>query len=180
MEMPRSFSMTPASTRKAESVGPPAGWLMMKVIALAKIDDRTDLKKAYALACEDIDRTVERLNTRISNISSEGYCVVSGLQSNFTKDEFENAVRKAKEYIVAGDVIQVVLSQRFSGNIIGEDFSLYRRLRSVNPSPYMFFLDFGDYQLVGSSPEIHAKLAGRRELLSRRFRRMYIDGASGA
>jgi anthranilate synthase component 1 len=91
--------------------------------------------------------------------------MVSGLQSNFTKEGFETAVRKAKEYIVAGDVIQVVLSQRFSGNIAGEDFSLYRRLRSVNPSPYMFYLDLGDARFIGASPEILVRLTdGKIEL----------------
>ncbi len=138
---------------------------LMKVIALARVDDKTDLKKAYALACEDIEKTVERLNTHISNISSEGNCMVSGLQSNFTKEGFEAAVRKAKEYIVAGDVIQVVLSQRFSGDIKGEDFSLYRRLRSINPSPYMFYLNFGGIKFIGASPEILVRLTdGKIEL----------------
>src|SRR4030042_4436055 len=135
---------------------------LMKVIALARIDDKTDLKKAYALACADIDKTVERLNTHISNISSEDNCMVSGLQSNFTKEGFEAAVRTAKEYIVAGDVIQVVLSQRFSGDIAGEDFSLYRRLRSVNPSPYMFYLDLGDVRFIGASPAILVRLTDAR------------------
>ncbi len=137
----------------------------MKVIALARTDDKTDLKKAYALACADIDRTVERLNAHISDISSKDTCVVSRLQSDFTKEEFESAVKKAKDYIVAGDVIQVVLSQRFSGNIDGQDFSIYRRLRSVNPSPYMFYLDLGDIRFIGASPEILVRLTdGKIEL----------------
>src|SRR4029078_3112985 len=63
-------------------------------------------------------------------------------------------VQKAKEYIVAGDIFQVVLSQRFSAPFSLPSFSLYRALRSTNPSPFLFHLDFGDFALVGSSPEI--------------------------
>jgi anthranilate synthase component 1 len=74
-------------------------------------------------------------------------------------------VRKAKEHIMAGDAIQVVLSQRFSGDVTGDPFALYRNLRSINPSPYMFYLDFGGMKLIGSSPEILARLTdGKIEL----------------
>jgi len=71
-------------------------------------------------------------------------------------------VRRAKEYIVAGDVIQVVLSQCFSGEMTGEDFCLYRSLRSVNPSPYMFYLNFGEVRLIGASPEVLVRLTDGR------------------
>ncbi|HLY09524.1 MAG TPA: anthranilate synthase component I [Planctomycetota bacterium] len=79
--------------------------------------------------------------------------------------EYKAAVLKAKEYISIGDVFQVVLSQRASGEIEVDPFQVYRALRILNPSPYMFFLDYGDYQLVGSSPEIHAKLTGRQAVI---------------
>jgi anthranilate synthase component 1 len=91
--------------------------------------------------------------------------VVSDLTSNFKREEFEEAVKRAKDYIVAGDVIQVVLSQRFSGEISGDDFALYRKLRSVNPSPYMFYLNFGEIRLIGASPEVLVRLTdGKIEL----------------
>jgi anthranilate synthase component 1 len=80
-------------------------------------------------------------------------------------EEFQRSVLKAKEYIAAGDIFQVVLSQRARGEISVDPFQVYRALRILNPSPYMFFLDFGGYQLVGSSPEIHAKLQGREAVL---------------
>ena len=84
---------------------------------------------------------------------------------NFSKIDFENTVRKAKNYIVAGEAIQVVLSQKFSGAVSGEDFALYRNLRSINPSPYMFYLNFGDIKLIGASPEILVRLTdGKIEL----------------
>ena len=90
---------------------------------------------------------------------------VSALKPNSAKEEFEEAVRRAKEYIVSGDAIQVVLSQRFSGQASGDDFILYRNLRSVNPSPYMFYLNLGEVRLIGASPEILVRLTdGKVEL----------------
>jgi anthranilate synthase component 1 len=83
----------------------------------------------------------------------------------FPEEDYRKAVLKAKEYIAAGDIFQVVLSQRARGEIHVDPFQVYRALRILNPSPYMFYLDFGGYQLVGSSPEIHAKLAGREAVL---------------
>ncbi|HEY6548801.1 MAG TPA: chorismate-binding protein, partial [Vicinamibacteria bacterium] len=85
--------------------------------------------------------------------------------SEFPEADYQAAVRKAKEYIAAGDIFQVVLSQRARGELHVDPFQVYRALRILNPSPYMFFLDFGDHQLVGSSPEIHAKLDGREAVL---------------
>jgi anthranilate synthase component 1 len=79
-------------------------------------------------------------------------------KSNFTKGGFEEAVLKAKEYIAQGDAIQVVLSQRFSRTFKGNAEDIYRVLRFLNPSPYMFYLDFGDFQVVGSSPEVLVRL----------------------
>jgi len=74
--------------------------------------------------------------------------------SNFTKGGFEAVVRKTKEYIRRGDIIQAVLSQRFKTRVTAEPFQIYRALRSVNPSPYMYYLKLGGFTLVGSSPEI--------------------------
>ena len=76
------------------------------------------------------------------------------IDSNFTKPEFEQAVLKCKEYIEAGDVVQVVPSQRFITEVTAEPFDVYRALRSLNPSPYMYFLSYQDVTLIGSSPEI--------------------------
>ncbi|MBI4563440.1 MAG: anthranilate synthase component I [Planctomycetes bacterium] len=85
--------------------------------------------------------------------------------SELSQPDFERAVGRAKEYIRQGDIFQVVLSRRESGEVQVDPFQAYRALRILNPSPYMFFLDFGDYQLVGSSPEVHVKLAGREALV---------------
>jgi anthranilate synthase component I len=80
------------------------------------------------------------------------------LKSNMTQARFQEMVARAKEYIAAGDAIQIVLSQCFSTPLRHDSFDLYRALRSINPSPYMFYLDLGDLQLVGASPEILVRL----------------------
>ncbi len=85
--------------------------------------------------------------------------------ANYTEEEFSAAVCKAKDYIRSGDVYQVVLSQCTRGEIDVEPFQIYRALRILNPSPYMYYLDFEDHQLVGSSPEVHCKLTGDQALL---------------
>ena len=80
------------------------------------------------------------------------------LHSNVTPEEFGDQVRRAQEHIAAGDIFQVVLSQRFQGVTDADAFTIYRALRRLNPSPYMFFLDFGELQLIGSSPEMMVRL----------------------
>ena len=82
----------------------------------------------------------------------------SDFVSGFTQEGFENAVRRAKEYITNGDIMQVVLSQRLSIPFTAAPLNLYRALRCLNPSPYMFYLDLGDFHIVGSSPEILVRL----------------------
>src|SRR5213079_180666 len=87
-------------------------------------------------------------------------CEIQPAHSNFHPEEFKRAVEQAKEYIRAGDIFQVVLSQRFESSFSGDPLDFYRCLRFINPSPYMFCLNFGaDFALVGSSPEMHVRLA---------------------
>jgi anthranilate synthase component 1 len=81
--------------------------------------------------------------------------------SNFRKPEYLDAVRKAKSYIRAGDIFQVVISQRFSAKVQAEPFEIYRELRALNPSPYLFYLHMNDVDVVGSSPEMLVKVQGR-------------------
>ena len=82
----------------------------------------------------------------------------TNIESNFKKEHFLDAVQKIKNYILEGDVIQVVLAQRLKFNISKDPFAIYRALRSINPSPYMYYLKFGDLKIVGSSPEILVRL----------------------
>jgi anthranilate synthase component 1 len=84
------------------------------------------------------------------------------LTSNRSREDYEAAVKTAQEHILAGDIFQLVLSQRLSAPYAGDAFSLYRVLRAINPSPYMFFQDWGAFQLVGSSPEVMVRLDGRK------------------
>jgi anthranilate synthase component 1 len=138
---------------------------MIKVVAFAHLDKDADLKTAYDRACQEVALTSTKLQSPLSSVSKNGSLALSDLKPNFSKATFEDAVRKAKDYIVAGDAIQIVLSQKFSGAVSGEDFALYRSLRSVNPSPYMFYLNFGDTKLIGASPEILVRLTdGKIEL----------------
>ena len=125
----------------------------IRVVCNARIGD--DAEAAYEQAVDKIDavidqmRNAERATTNPPKGQSE-----AAVTSNFTQGEFENAVLKCKEYIAAGDVIQVVLSQRFSTKVSADPFDVYRALRSLNPSPYMYYLSYGDTKLIGSSPEI--------------------------
>ncbi len=133
----------------------------VKVVALTHIEDETNLKEAYSKARRNIDETIDLLQAPVP-LNNEDPFTLSELRSNFSKEGFEQAVRRAKEYIVSGDVIQVVLSQRLSGTASGDDFALYRNLRSINPSPYMFYLNFGEIRLIGASPEILVRLMDNR------------------
>jgi len=138
---------------------------MIRVVAFAHLNREEEIEQTYNRACQEVEETIGELQSPLSAVPTGHPFSLSELKSNFHKDEFEEAVRKAKDYIVAGDVIQVVLSQRFSGEVSGEDFALYRNLRSVNPSPYMFYLNFGEIKLIGASPEILVRLTdGKIEL----------------
>jgi len=138
---------------------------MVTAIAFVHLTGGEELEQVYLNACREVTETVEKLQSPLSSFSDNDTLALSELEPDIQRQDFEAAVLKAKEYIVAGDVIQVVLSQRFSGEVCGEDFALYRNLRSVNPSPYMFYLNFGDIKLIGASPEILVRLTdGKIEL----------------
>lgn len=116
-----------------------------------------DHKKAYRAAVKKIDGIIKKLQgpRRIAGRSrpTRRFNRLS-LSSNTSPSNFKKMVTQAKEYIRAGDIIQVVLSQRFETNIHASPFTIYRALRLVNPSPYMYYLQLGDLDLVGSSPEV--------------------------
>jgi len=119
----------------------------------------SELKTLYRRSVNTIESMGRRLQNRIPpSLTSDIYYLsedtdFEGVESNFTREEYEEVVRRAKEYIYAGEVYQVVPSQRFSVPLNCSPFSVYRSLRSENPSPYMFYLNFGDLTLIGSSPE---------------------------
>lgn len=107
---------------------------------------------------DEMDGLVKKVNNG-NDIEFHDYDEVSyKIERNFTKEDFKQAVIKAKEYIKQGEIFQVVLSQRMTYRPAPDPFRIYRRLRTINPSPYMYFLDFGKYQIVGSSPECLVKV----------------------
>jgi anthranilate synthase component 1 len=128
----------------------------MLLVTVGKEDPKETLDRVYDLLRAPLapEWTRPRPSPRRSAFTNE-----------FPEDRFKAAVLTAKESIKIGDIFQVVLSQRQHGELHVDPFQVYRALRILNPSPYMFFLDFGDYQLVGSSPEIHAKLTGREAII---------------
>ena len=134
----------------------------LKIVVNAFLDDASG-EKSYARAIEAVESIMQQLADPVDlplvPISVNEKQLLP--RSNFRREEFERAVEQAKEYIRAGDVFQVVLSQRFESEFGGEPLDFYRCLRFINPSPYMFCLKFGnDFALVGSSPEMHVRLVG--------------------
>ncbi|HZP70493.1 MAG TPA: anthranilate synthase component I [Pseudolabrys sp.] len=117
---------------------------------------------ALARAVERLSRVVANLDGPLDKSLSEpdAGSVDVPAKSNTTPEEFKTMVRRAKEYIAAGDAFQIVLAQRFEAPFTLPPFSLYRALRRTNPSPYLYFLDFGDFAVAGSSPEILVKVSG--------------------
>ncbi len=131
------------------------------IIANARITGDEDLESLYQAACAKIGFVEQELDRTLSK-SPRAEPTPFEVTSNVTQDEFEAMVRTAKEHIVAGDIYQVVLSQRFEAKTDVDPFTVYRALRHVNPSPYMYFLRIGDRSIVGSSPEMLVRVEGRR------------------
>jgi anthranilate synthase component 1 len=129
------------------------------LIANARISGDEDLQALYQFACARIE-FLERELDRALSVVRERRTEPLNVTSNVTQAEFEGMVRKGKEYIAAGDVYQVVLSQRFETDLAADPFMVYRALRHVNPSPYMFFVRMGKRSIVGSSPEMLVRVEG--------------------
>lgn len=129
----------------------------MRVVANAYVD--RDPQAAYWEAIERIDRLVSALNQPLPEQRRERHVPripddPSAMKSTMTRAQHREAVLKAKEYIAAGDAIQVVVSHRLSADLDMPPFDLYRALRAINPSPYMYYLTFGETQIIGASPEL--------------------------
>jgi anthranilate synthase component 1 len=130
----------------------------MYVVVMARIEPNANLKTAYEQAAARIDALVETLSAPrdalpLADIATAGEPQLKH-RSNFTKEDFQKAVERCVEYIRAGDIFQVVFSQRLEVDIHCDPFEIYRTLRVVNPSPFMFFLRTPQTTLVGSSPEV--------------------------
>ena len=128
----------------------------IKIVSNVHIQDKSDkaLDKLYDASIKKIDNLTQLLQQPLKLDIKKKRTKALNIKSNMTKSGFKKAVEKAKEYIRSGDIIQTVLSQRFKTKINFPSFDLYRALRSVNPSPYMYYLKFGNLKIVGSSPEV--------------------------
>jgi anthranilate synthase component 1 len=132
------------------------------VLANAYVDEDGGIEAAHARAVASIREVRERLAGPLPRVESAGQREEPTFEPNMPREAFEAMVARIVEYVHAGDAFQVVPSQRWSAEVPMEPFSLYRGLRHVNPSPYMYFLDFEDFQLVGASPEPLLTVSGRR------------------
>ena len=125
----------------------------IKIVSHVHLDD--DVDTAYRQATHKIDRLVQRLRRPVPSEASPAIpSPRSPVSSNLSQAEFESRVSQAKDYIYAGDVIQVVLSLRLAKPTSASPFAIYRALRSLNPSPYMYYLHLGDFHIIGASPEL--------------------------
>jgi anthranilate synthase component 1 len=134
----------------------------IRVMANVILDGTQTPAEAYREAEDKIGRMVARLQTPAPYSPRKKSFSSSPLRSNLTREDFMKRVERAKEYIRAGDVIQVVLSQRFSTELHCAPFDIYRALRSINPSPYLFYLKIDDAVLLGASPEVMVRLEGNQ------------------
>lgn len=136
----------------------------IKIVSNAYTDGRV-LEEVYGETLDKIDAMADKLRNGTPEFSPARLDGKKpgklSITSNFDEDQFKRAVLKIKEYILEGDAIQVVLSQRLQFNITEDPFTIYRALRTVNPSPYMYYLEFDDLRIVGSSPEAMIRLEGR-------------------
>jgi len=119
-------------------------------------------KAAYARAGERLSAIVDALEKPLAKSAGDRHALAGTQMSNTTPAEYASMVARAKEYIAAGDIFQVVLSQRFQAPYRLSPFSLYRALRRVNPAPFLYFLDFGGFSIAGSSPEILVRVRDNR------------------
>jgi anthranilate synthase component 1 len=134
----------------------------LSILANAFVEEDGSVEAAWERAAARIEEVRQMLRKPVPQVERKDHPPAPEFESNLTQEEFESNVERIVEYIKAGDAFQVVPSQRFSAPIEIDAFSIYRGLRTVNPSPYMYFLDFGDFQISGASPEPLVKVADRR------------------
>ena len=132
----------------------------IKVVSNAHISGSISPAEAYDRATAKIDDIIGKLRSPLPPQAEVPPQDPVKFLSNITRESFENSVEKAKEYVRSGDIIQVVLSQRFSGELTADPLDIYRVLRTLNPSPYMFFLRLDDTVIAGASPEVMVRKEG--------------------
>ena len=142
-------------------------YILYKVVIV--FDHHNNMLKVVTLGdASDIDGILKSMNK--TNVQAYDFHPVGDVRSTLTDDEHRENIRKGIKHCLRGDVFQIVLSRRFIQRYEGDDFKLYRALRSINPSPYLFFFDFGGFRIFGSSPETHCRIEGKKA---------YIDPIAG-
>ena len=142
-------------------------YILYKVVIV--FDHHNNMLKVVTLGdASDIDSILKAMNK--ANVQTYDFHPVGDVRSTLTDEEHKANIRRGIRHCLRGDVFQIVLSRRFIQQYEGDDFKLYRALRSINPSPYLFYFDFGGFRIFGSSPETHCRIEGRRA---------YIDPIAG-
>ena len=130
-------------------------YILYKVVIV--FDHHNNMLKVVTLGdASDIDSILKAMNK--ANVQAYDFHPVGDVRSTLTDDEHKENIRKGIKHCLRGDVFQIVLSRRFIQKFEGDDFKLYRALRSINPSPYLFYFDFGGFRIFGSSPETHCRI----------------------
>ena len=130
-------------------------YILYKVVIV--FDHHNNMLKVVTLGdASDIDSILKAMNK--ANVQTYDFHPVGDVRSTLTDDEHKENIRKGIKHCLRGDVFQIVLSRRFIQKFEGDDFKLYRALRSINPSPYLFYFDFGGFRIFGSSPETHCRI----------------------
>ena len=133
----------------------------VRAAVLVRTCDPTSLREVYEGGLERLHALVRALTAGESPPAAAAMFRVENLETDFSRQDFESAVETVRGLIRDGEAIQVVLSRRLTGRAVGDDIAFYRKLRSVNPSPYLFHLSFGKTRLVGASPEMLVRLKDR-------------------
>jgi len=139
----------------------------LKVVSLNENDNQNE---------NDIDAVLKAMNK--ANVKAYDFHPVGDVRSTLTDDEHRANIRRGIQHCLRGDVFQIVLSRRFIQQYEGDDFKLYRALRSINPSPYLFYFDFGGFRIFGSSPETHCRIEPTTNSQKPTFK-AYIDPIAG-
>jgi anthranilate synthase component 1 len=152
---------------QAKNDAPDLLYILYKVVIV--IDHFNNTLKVVSLDGEEkIDAVMKAMNK--ANVKAYDFHPVGDVRSTLTDDEHRENIRRGIKHCLRGDVFQIVLSRRFIQQYEGDDFKLYRALRSINPSPYLFYFDFGGFRIFGSSPETHCRIEGNKA---------YIDPIAG-
>jgi len=140
---------------QAKNDAPDVLYILYKVVIV--FDHHNNLLKVVSLGdISEIDNVLKAMNK--ANVKAYDFHPVGDVRSTLTDDEHRANIRKGIQHCLRGDVFQIVLSRRFIQKYEGDDFKLYRALRSINPSPYLFYFDFGGFRIFGSSPETHCRI----------------------